>query len=85
MNIEKDERITKHIKVLLIMKTVEIEKKQQIISLIFISKSYKKAINDFIYNPHWFQVVKNKIFQLKNNNTYIAEVSLEGANIVIYK
>ena len=45
----EDERITKHIKALLIMKTVEIEKKQQIMRLIFISKSYKKVINDFIY------------------------------------
>ena len=48
----KDERITKHIKTLLIMKTVEIEKKQQIMNFIFISKFYKKAINDFIYNSH---------------------------------
>ena len=54
-------------------------------NLILISKSYKKAINDFIYDPYWFQVVKNKVFQLKNNNTYIVEISLEGANIVIYK
>ena len=45
-------RITKHIKILLIMKTIKIEKEQQMINLIFISKSYKKTINDFIYNPY---------------------------------
>ena len=52
MNIRKDERITKHIKILLIIKTIEIEKKQQIMNLIFISKFYKKAINDLIYDSH---------------------------------
>ena len=46
----EDERITKHIKILLIMKTIEIEKKQQIMSFILISKFYEKAINDLIYN-----------------------------------
>ena len=44
------------------MKTVEIEKKQQIMNFIFISKFYKKAINDFIYNSHWFQAAKNEVF-----------------------
>ena len=47
---KKDERITKHIKTLLIMKTIEIEKKQQIMNFIFISKFYEKAINDLIYD-----------------------------------
>ena len=46
----EDERITKYIKTLLTMKTIEIEKKQQIMSFIFISKFYEKVINDLIYN-----------------------------------
>ena len=49
---KKDERIIKHIKTLLTIKTIEIEKKQQIMNLIFISKFYKKTINDFIYDLH---------------------------------
>ena len=48
----EDERITKHIKALLTIKAIEIEKKQQIMNLIFIPKFYKKAINDLIYNPY---------------------------------
>ena len=67
------------------MKTIEVEKKQQIINLVFISKFYKKTISDLIYNFYWLQVVKNEVFQLKNNNTYIIEVSFEKTNIVIYK
>ena len=67
------------------MKTIEVEKKQQIMNFIPISKSYKKTISDFIYDPHWLQAAKNEISQLKDNNTYIIEVPLEKANIVTYK
>ena len=48
----EDERITKYIKVLLIIKAIKIEKEQQIMNLISISKFYKKVINDFIYDSH---------------------------------
>ena len=50
---EKKKRITKHIKVLWIMKTIEVEKKQQIMNFVFILKFYKKAINDLVYSFYW--------------------------------
>ena len=52
MNIREDERIIKYIKVLLIIKAIEIEEKQQIMNFILISKFYEKIIDDLIYNSH---------------------------------
>ena len=46
----EDERILKHVKALLAMKTVEVQ--NDIMNLIFISKSYKEAINDFVYGRY---------------------------------
>lgn len=80
----EDERITKHIKALLAMKAIEIEN-EQIMGPIPLPASYEEAINDPIYGRHWLQAAKNEISQLEGNNTYVAEVPPEGANIVTCK
>ena len=54
-------------------------------NLILISKSYKEAINDFVYDRYWLHAVKDEISQLKDNNIYIVEIPSEEINIVIYK
>ena len=46
----EDERILKHVKVLLVMKAVEVQ--NDIMGFILISKSYKEAINDFVYGRY---------------------------------
>ena len=46
----EDERILKHVKVLLVMKAIEVQ--NDIISLILISKSYEEAINDLVYDRY---------------------------------
>ena len=46
----EDERILKHVKTLLAMKTIEVQ--NDIMGLIFIPKSYKEAINDPVYGRY---------------------------------
>lgn len=79
---DEEEQITKHIRALLAMKAVEIQDDNEIMGPIPLPNSYEEAINDPIYGRHWLQAAKNEISQLEGNNTYIAEVPPEGANIV---
>ena len=79
----EDERILKHVKALLVMKTVEVQ--NDIMSFILISKSYKETINDLVYSRYWLHAIKDEISQLKDNNIYIIEIPPEGTNIVTYK
>ena len=46
----EDERILKHVKALLAMKAIEVQ--DDVMDPIFISKSYKEAINDPVYGRY---------------------------------
>ena len=46
----EDERILKHVKILLVMKAVEVQ--NDVMSFISIPKSYKETINDLVYGRY---------------------------------
>ena len=85
-NLFDDDRISKHIRVLLAMKAIEIEEDdtdEQ--GSIPIPQTYDEAVNDPVYGLKWLEAIKRELGQLKANNTWRKETPPKDANIVTCK
>jgi hypothetical protein len=57
----------------------------KVIASIYISCTYKKAINDPKYTEQWHTTIAKEMIFLYTNRTFQEVILLKGSNLVFYK